>query len=115
MATTSITEDVCTTLDATILLKSGLSHKLLNEIIEIARFCNVNLVRIFGSRARGDYHPTSDIDLAVWGGNVALFATEIDEKTWSLLAYDVVNMDGFVQEELKKRIIEEGVTIYEKI
>lgn len=36
-------------------------------------------VILFGSRARGDYHRASDIDLAVYGGNIAEFALDVEE------------------------------------
>ena len=36
---------------------------------------------LFGSRARGDHNKTSDIDLAVSGGNTAKFAVDIEEET----------------------------------
>ena len=68
----------------------------------------------FGSRARGDFHRTSDIDLAVSGGNAAGFAPAVEEETATLLEYDIVNLDGTVQEELRERIRKEGVTLYEK-
>lgn len=36
-------------------------------------------VILFGSRARGDYHRPSDIDLIVYGGNIAEFALDVEE------------------------------------
>lgn len=95
--------------------KFGISEKVMEEICTIADACGILKVKLFGSRARGDYHPTSDIDLAVWGGNVSLFALEIDEKTTTLLKYDVVDMNGYVQEGLRNSILAEGVLIYEKV
>ncbi len=47
---------------------------------------------------------SSDIDLAVSGGNISRFSIENDEETKNLLEYDVVNLDGRVQEELLKSI-----------
>lgn len=70
---------------------------------------------MFGSRARGDYHKTSDIDLAVSGGNTTRFSLDVDEETYTLLKYDVVNLDGCVQEELLESIKKEGVALYEKV
>ena len=62
----------------------------------------------------GDFHRTSDIGLAVSGGNAAGFALAVEEETATLLEYDIVNLDGTVQEELRERIRKEGVTLYEK-
>ena len=65
---------------------------------------------LFGSRARGDYRKVSDIDL-----NIAAFALDVEEETTTLLKYDVVNLDGSVQQELLDAIEKEGIVLYEKI
>lgn len=70
---------------------------------------------LFGSRARGDYHERSDIDLAASGGKVDLFGLAVDEETSTLLKYDIVNLDRAVQAELLESIKKEGVLIYEKV
>ncbi len=88
---------------------------VLEEIKEYARKNGLNKVVLFGSRARGDHKEKSDIDLAVSGGNVTAFAIDVDEKTSTLLKFDIVNLDASVQEELRESIEEEGIVIYEKI
>ena len=88
---------------------------VLEEIKEYARKNGLNKVVLFGSRARGDHKEKSDIDLAVSGGNVSAFAIDVDEKTSTLLKFDIVNLDASVQEELRESIEEEGIVIYEKI
>jgi len=98
-----------------IISRVGIPEKVLEEICSIANKCGIIKIQLFGSRARGDFHTTSDIDLAVWGGNIPLFALEVDERTTTLLKYDIVNMDGIVQEDLKASINIEGVTVYEKV
>lgn len=55
---------------------------------------------MFGSRARGDYKKTSDIDLAVTGGDFSRFALDVEEETSTLLKYDIVDLDRIVQPEL---------------
>lgn len=72
-------------------------------------------LKIFGSRARGDYRQTSDIDLAIWGGQTSLFVIEVDEKVNTLLKYDLVDMEKPVQKELEEVINVEGVIIYEEV
>ena len=76
---------------------------------------NIEKVILFGSRARGDYRETSDIDLAVSGGRIAHFQADIEEEVSTLLSFDIVNMDGSVQEELVDSIKREGKVLYEKI
>ncbi len=44
-------------------------------------------VILFGSRARGDFRRTSDIDLAVTGGDFDRFALDVEEETTTLLEY----------------------------
>lgn len=85
------------------------------EICILARKYNVSKVILFGSRARGDYKRTSDIDLAVEGGDFDRFALDVDEETWTLLEYDIIDLSRDVQEELKESIRREGKILYEKV
>ncbi|MCM1135287.1 MAG: nucleotidyltransferase domain-containing protein [Clostridium sp.] len=94
---------------------SGIKPIVIQEIRGMARKYNVNRVILFGSRARGDYRRVSDIDLAVGGGDFAGFALEVEEETSTLLKYDIVNLDGSVQEELRTSIEKEGKILYEKV
>ncbi len=93
----------------------GISEKVEQEIVELAIKYKIRKVLVFGSRARGDYKRTSDIDLAVEGGNVAAFTVDVEELTSTLLEYDVVNLDGMVQKELLESIEKEGIIVYEEI
>lgn len=47
--------------------KTGISERVLGEIKAAAEKYSAEKVILFGSRARGDYHKKSDIDLAVYG------------------------------------------------
>ena len=96
-------------------MNTGINEKVLREIQELADRYKIHRVILFGSRARGDYHKTSDIDLAVRGGDIVSFTIDVDEETYTLLNFDVVNLDGPVQEELRESIEKEGIIIYEKI
>lgn len=83
-----------------------------------SRFKAVNKVMIFGSRATGKYSEISDYDVAVyWDGLVSesygKFVDEICEGKPTLHSIDIVRMD-MIGDELKTRIFEEGLTIYEK-
>lgn len=48
-------------------METGISKEVLREIRELAVQHQITKVILFGSRARGDYKRTSDIDLAVTG------------------------------------------------
>ncbi len=43
--------------------ETGIKRKVIEEIILLAKEHGVNKVILFGSRARGDFHRSSDIDL----------------------------------------------------
>ncbi len=87
------------------------------QIVEIARYNNVQKVVLFGSRARGDNGSKSDIDLAIYGcKDFPKFVEQMNEELWTLLQLDIINMDGSnVSEELKKEIKRDGVILYDKI
>ena len=93
----------------------GIQPIVIEEMIDLAEKYNLNKIILFGSRARGDYHRTSDIDLAIWGGNTALFALDVEEETSTLLKFDIVNMESAVQPELIEAIEKEGKVLYEKV
>lgn len=94
---------------------TGIKIDVILEIQEIAKKYDVNKVLLFGSRARGDFKRTSDIDLAVDGGDFDRFALDVNEDTSTLLEYDIVNLNRAMQEELRESIRKEGIIIYEKV
>ena len=95
-------------------MDTGIRPEVIREIKELAKKHDLNKIILFGSRARGDYRRTSDIDLAISGGNTAAFTIDIEE-TSTLLTYDVVDLDKPVEEQLLESIRREGKEIYEKI
>lgn len=95
--------------------ETGIKSQVIQEICEMACKYGVNRVILFGSRARGDFRRTSDIDLAATGGDFNRFALDVDEETSTLLKFDLVDLDGEVQQELRDSIRKEGVVFYEKI
>lgn len=54
--------------------ETGIDGEVLGEICDLAEKYHIQKVILFGSRARGDFKRTSDIDLAVEGGEVESFA-----------------------------------------
>lgn len=94
---------------------TGIKQMIMEEIIHIAQKYQVEKVVLFGSRARGDYKERSDIDLAFCGGNSSHFILDVDEKTSTLLEFDIVDLNKPVKKELLESIKQEGIIIYEKI
>lgn len=95
--------------------KYGINQKVLDEICKIAEQYSVEKVILFGSRARGGFKRTSDIDLAVKGGDFSRFALDVEEETSTLLEYDIIDLEREIQPELLESIKTEGVVLYEKI
>ena len=94
---------------------TGIKAEVIEEIRKLARKYDVTKVILFGSRARGDFKRTSDIDIAVTGGDFVRFALDVDEETSTLLEYDIVDLDNDMQDELRESIRKEGRILYEKV
>lgn len=94
--------------------KWNLPDRVVQDIRALAQKCGIEKVILFGSRARGDNRERSDIDLAVSGGKIAEFSLDIEDEVWTLLSFDVVNLDSAVQPALLENIDRDGVVIYEK-
>ncbi len=95
-------------------MKYNLPDRVWQDIVKLAKKYAIEKVILFGSRARGDNRERSDIDLAVSGGNITEFALAVEEDVWTLLMFDVVNLDGLVSKELLAEIAKEGILLYEK-
>jgi len=78
----------------------------------------VEKIVLYGSRARGDNEPRSDIDLAIYCLNATsdewLKVLDIIEEADTLLKIDCIRMDQLSNESLKKDIINHGKILYEK-
>ena len=76
---------------------------------------DIDRVLLFGSRARGDFHRASDIDLAVEGEQVDQFILEVREETSTLLNYDIIDLKRLKQGVFWNTIQKEGIILYEKV
>lgn len=86
------------------------------QIEVLARECDAEKVVLFGSRARGDNLPKSDIDIAVAGcRDFGRFSYLIEERLDTLLDVDVVDLDEPTSQSLLDEITRDGVVLYEKI
>jgi predicted nucleotidyltransferase len=99
--------------------KSGLSSQDIELIRSIFKNVpSVQKVRLYGSRARGDYKTTSDIDFSVSGTNLnssdmARLRGFFDESTL-IYKVDLVNEGELNECSLKEAIERDGVLFYEK-
>lgn len=92
-------------------------QKVYDEIVAFSKEIGVKKIILFGSRARGDNKEKSDIDIAVYGCNDFLqLETMINEKLWSLLHIDIINMDNNnISQDLINEINKDGVVLYEEV
>lgn len=86
-------------------------------IAKLAELPYVKTIYLFGSRARGDFHDKSDIDLAIvyLGDDVMhrrIVKAIIDDVADTFLHIDLVDYND-ISEEFKSVIDKEKVVIYE--
>lgn len=93
---------------------AGIRAEVMEEIIKAAQNNRIKKLIIFGSRARGDFKETSDIDIAVSGGDFNVFVQDMEE-TSTLLKFDLIDLDSPIENNLLESIRREGRVIYEKI
>ena len=65
---------------------------------------DIHCVILFGSRARGDFKRTSDIDIAASGGDFDRFALDVDEEKSTLLEFDIVDLERDMQDALRENM-----------
>lgn len=99
--------------------KYNLDKEIVKEICEIAsRYSNINKILLFGSRARKDNSPKSDIDLAIYtesdSSNLLDFIYDIENNTTTLLEFDFSNMSEVRDDFFIEQVESEGITLYEK-
>lgn len=94
----------------------SLQARIISEIQAIGEKYAIEKIVMFGSRARGDYHEKSDIDLAVYvetdPQKRARISLDLDDLR-TLLKVDVVFMKPEMDPVLRANIECEGVVIYE--
>lgn len=93
-------------------------HPAVPWLVErLAALPAVTRVVLFGSRARGDHDPRSDIDLAVEAPAASLedraHMTATVEDAPTLLGIDLVRLD-LADEPLRAAIEQEGIVLYER-
>lgn len=94
----------------------GLPEKTIEMIKNLFRsYSEISEVKIFGSRAKGNYKTGSDIDLAIFGNIdeklLRHIAFELDELS-TPYKFDVLNFDTIENEALKQNIDKYGKLLY---
>jgi len=93
----------------------GLSDKNLEAIKAVLRkYDEIESVKIFGSRAKGNFKRYSDIDLALFGDFELKTLMEVRaslEELDVIYQFDVVHYESLKNEELQRHIDRVGVEI----
>ncbi|MGE5630497.1 MAG: HI0074 family nucleotidyltransferase substrate-binding subunit [Caulobacteraceae bacterium] len=97
--------------------KYGLKKDIFYKIIDIFKDYSPYIKEsvLYGSRARGDYKPGSDIDIAIKFRKNNEKIYEIRDKLLEqniIYTFDVIDYGGIKNEKLKKYIDEEGSVIF---
>lgn len=97
----------------------GLTDSEQEKICDVLRHHNeVTEAKIFGSRAKGNFQPNSDIDLALWGNipfsTLATIAGELDELSMPY-TFDVQAYDAIRHRPLREHIDRAGLNFYSRI
>lgn len=90
--------------------KWGLNNNTVTLITDLFKlYKKVETVKIFGSRAKGNYKPASDIDLVLFGNIdeklVRHISSELDELP-TPYKFDIISYKSIDNENLKKSIDE---------
>ncbi len=98
----------------------GLSENALSIIQnELSLHTEIEQASIFGSRAKGNYKPGSDIDIAIIGKKTdALLALNINgklnESSPLPFHFDIVNYNDISNPDLKAHIDRVGIIFYQR-
>lgn len=94
----------------------GLPQQTINKIIEV--FENTKEIKkavIFGSRARGDYGETSDIDIGLYlEGKLDVGVFDNIDIVAGIYKTNILIVEEIVNKKLKANIERDAVVIYEK-
>ena len=98
-------------------MDNGLTERDVNTITGIfLKFPQITRVVVFGSRAKGNYKPGSDIDLAIMNEGVTddIIRKVHSEFESSNLPYfvDIINYPTLNHKELKEHIDRVGIVFY---
>ncbi len=95
-------------------MKFGLEEEVQKQIQNIVNKNNNYKFRLFGSRARGDYKKTSDIDIAIFENvekeDEYRIRNEFD-KLNIIYQIDLVFINAKIKKELLNSIIRDGVDL----
>jgi predicted nucleotidyltransferase len=84
-----------------------------------SKFCEIDKVVVFGSRAMGNYKKGSDVDIAIMGKNVTRYTLgKLDDYLNEVYPlpyfFDIIHYESLINENLKHHIDNHSKVIYYK-
>lgn len=100
-------------------MKYGLTQADMQQIVQaVQQFPQIESACIFGSRAKGNYKPGSDVDIAISGQKVSpevvtRLGETLNEETLLPYYFDIVHIQSLTDSSLKEHIDRVGQWFYE--
>ena len=98
----------------------GLADKNIEQIVQaVGRFKDIETVILFGSRAKGNYKPGADVDLAIKGecleeNTIAQLGDFLNEETTMPYFFDLVDYGNLDNPQLIAHIDRRGIKIFQR-
>ena len=92
----------------------GLEKDVLSSILAVLRRHPIQKAVIYGSRARGDFKHSSDIDIAIWtddSDSKHFLKMDLDEYVPTACSFDVADYERTDCQALRANIIKDGIII----
>ena len=100
------------------MINIGLNETEIKSVCEVFKNnSKISRAVVFGSRAKGNYKPYSDIDIALWGNldvpDIEYVSCLLDELP-TVYKFDIAAYEKIKNKMLRDHIDRVGVTIYNK-
>jgi uncharacterized protein len=101
-------------------MRYGLRQGDIDEILHVlGQFPQIEEAMVFGSRAKGNFKPGSDVDIAIKGqaidrSCVAGLSFFLNEETSLPYFFDIVHYEEITEEELARHIDRVGKVLYKQ-
>ena len=101
-------------------MKFGLNDSIITKIQHVfEKYPQIDKVVVFGSRAKGNFRPGSDIDLTLFGNELnQQLCSDIAEELDDLFLPYMIDMSVFDlldHEDLKEHILRVGKVFYQQL
>jgi uncharacterized protein len=96
----------------------GISHNDISIIVSVLQqYEEVTEALLFGSRAKGNFRSSSDVDIALKGDTLNLemvtdISYHLNEETYLPYKFDILNYHNISNNDLKKHIDRVGICFY---